>query len=306
MTVDEAAREITTYDILVGLRCAAPCVRRQRRGRTGVSIEVDPRRGHREDDRRGAGLWWTVDGGPTCSSRSWPRGPRGCPLSPSALAEGISVNVTLIFSLERHTGRSSTCLYERPGRPRRGRSCRASPRSRPSSSTSRVDTEVDGRLGCSAPSRPCALRGQGGDRQRATWPMNCFRAAVRFSPRWAALSAQGASPAAARCGHVRAPRIRPSSTRCTWSSWSRRGTPFNTMPEATLQATAAHACCTGTRSAAPMRSHGEGVRAAGGPGHQLRRGGGTVLEEQGVQKFATSWNEMPETITREMAAVSGR
>ena len=32
----------------------------------------------------------------------------------------------------------------------------------------------------------------------------------------------------------------------------------------------------------------------------------TVLEEEGVQKFATSWNELLETIATQMAAVSGR
>src|SRR6202042_1972849 len=67
-----------------------------------VSIEVDPRLA-KDTDRTVAearALWWLVDR-PNAFIKI-PATPEGVPAIEQALAEGISVNVTLIFSLQRY------------------------------------------------------------------------------------------------------------------------------------------------------------------------------------------------------------
>jgi len=75
----------------------------------------------------------------------------------------------------------------------------------------------------------------------------------------------------------------------------------NTMPEATLHATAAHG-----------KLHGDAIHGTYDESRrvfrQLENLGVSyddvveVLEHEGVQKFAASWNELLDTIKREMAA----
>ena len=79
----------------------------------------------------------------------------------------------------------------------------------------------------------------------------------------------------------------------------------NTMPEATLHATAAH----GKLRGETIRGTYQAARRVFEELEAHRIGYDdvvAVLEEEGVQKFAASWNEFLETIARQMAAVSGR
>ncbi|MDD6792751.1 MAG: transaldolase, partial [Thermobifida fusca] len=102
VSVEEAVRLITAYDI----RWAADVLRPVYEATDGVdgrvSLEVDPRLA-RDTERTVAearALWWLVDR-PNLMIKI-PATVEGLPAITAALAEGISVNVTLIFSLERY------------------------------------------------------------------------------------------------------------------------------------------------------------------------------------------------------------
>ena len=106
-------------------------------GRDGyVSMEVDPtpRLRHARPRRPRRSACTSSSTGRTCSSRSRPRSP-GLPAIEDMIAKGKSINVTLIFSLERYAG-GRRGLHPRPGAARaaRRRPRDASPRWRASSS----------------------------------------------------------------------------------------------------------------------------------------------------------------------------
>ena len=102
VTVEEASRAITTYDI----RWACDVLRPVYDATDGVdgrvSIEVDPRLAHDTDKTiaEARALWWMVDR-PNMFIKI-PATLEGLPAITQCLSEGISVNVTLIFSLERY------------------------------------------------------------------------------------------------------------------------------------------------------------------------------------------------------------
>ncbi len=234
-----------------------------------MSIEVDPRIAHDtdEDHRRGQGA--VVARRPAERDDQDP-GDRGGPgrRSPAATADGISVNVTLIFGLDRYdevmdayltgleqaketgidlsTIRSVASFFVSPRR-HRDRQAAGQDRHR---------------------------RGQGAARQgRASptpgWPTSTTR---RSSPPTAGRrSRPPARTRSARCGPRPASRTRPTTTRCTSSTWSRPNT-VNTMPEATLDAVADHgAGHAATRSRAPTTTPSKVLDDLDGLGHRLRR-----------------------------------
>src|SRR6202035_3997592 len=100
--VDATIRTVTTDDV----RNACDVLRPQWEASDGVdgrvSIEVDPRLAHDTDKRilQAIGLWKIVDR-PNLLIKI-PATKAGLPAITATLAEGISVNVTLIFSVERH------------------------------------------------------------------------------------------------------------------------------------------------------------------------------------------------------------
>jgi transaldolase len=126
--------------------CCSPSTRRTRRT-VRVSIEVDPFLAHDTDGtiKSAQDLWRAVDR-PNVLVKI-PATDEGLPAIRRATAEGISVNVTLIFSLERLPQGDGRL----PGRPR-GREGRRQSTCRRSTPwrrcvVSRVDNEVDKRLG---------------------------------------------------------------------------------------------------------------------------------------------------------------
>src|SRR6266702_2490456 len=102
VTVDEAVRMIPTRDVRDGADVLRP-VYDATGGQDGrVSIEVDPRLAH-ETARTTAeakGLWWLVDR-PNVMIKI-PAMEEGLTSITDATAEGINVNVTLIFGLDRY------------------------------------------------------------------------------------------------------------------------------------------------------------------------------------------------------------
>ncbi|HSI93969.1 MAG TPA: transaldolase, partial [Jiangellaceae bacterium] len=102
VSVDEAVRMLTTYDVRWGCDVMLPAYETSGGVDGRVSIEVDPRLAYRtaETVAEAKALWWLVDR-PNLFIKI-PATPAGLPAITEALAAGISVNVTLIFSLERY------------------------------------------------------------------------------------------------------------------------------------------------------------------------------------------------------------
>jgi transaldolase len=296
--IDEAARAITTYDIRWGCDVLRPVYDATDGVDGRVSIEVDPRiaRDTAKTIAEARALWWAVDR-PNLFIKI-PATLEGLPAITQCLSEGISVNVTLIFSLERYGQVIDAFMAGLEQAAAAGHDV-AVLGSVASFFVSRVDTEVDGRLDKIGTPEAAALRGKAAiANARLAYELHEQRLA---SPRWAALEQAGAAP-----------------QRPLWASTSTKDPAYedtmyvvelvapgtvNTMPEATLHATAAHA-----------RLRGDTVRGTYDQSRQvfadLARLGIAyddvveVLEVEGVQKFATSWQEFLETIETNMAAVS--
>ena len=79
----------------------------------------------------------------------------------------------------------------------------------------------------------------------------------------------------------------------------------NTMPEATLHATAAHGELRGDTIHGSYEEASDVFAALAELGISYDDVT-SVLEEEGVQKFTTSWHELLTTIETEMAAASAR
>jgi transaldolase len=293
VAVDEAARSITTYDIRWACDVLRP-VYDQTGGQDGrVSIEVDPRiaRDTAKTIAEARALWWLVDR-PNLFIKI-PATAEGLPAITQCLSEGISINVTLIFSLERYGEVIDAFMAGLENAAGRDVS---QIRSVASFFVSRVDTEVDERLDKLGTPAAEALRGKAAlANARLAYELYEQRLAT---PRWSALSARGA--------HVQRP---------LWASTSVKDPAFadtmyvvelvapdtvNTMPEATLHATQAHGhihgdTIHGTYDAS--RKVFEQLEALGIGYDDVV----TVLENQGVDKFAASWNELLDTIKTQMS-----
>jgi transaldolase len=293
VSVDEAARAITTYDIRWACDVLRP-VYDQTEGLDGrVSIEVDPRiaRDTAKTIAEARALWWLVDR-PNLFIKI-PATVQGLPAITQCLSEGISVNVTLIFSLQRYEeviDAFMAGLESASGDVTRLASVA-------SFFVSRVDTEVDDRLDKLGTPEAAALRGTAA-LANARLAYELFEQKLA-TPRWSALSARGA-------------RVQ----RPLWASTSVKDPSFadtmyvvelvapdtvNTMPESTMHATQAHGTIRGDTI---HGTYDESRRVI----QQLEALGigyddvVTVLENEGVQKFEASWNELLGTIKAEMAA----
>jgi transaldolase len=294
VTVAEASRDITTYDIRWACDVLRP-VYDDTDGVDGrVSIEVDPRLAHETDKTiaEARALWWMVDR-PNLFIKI-PATLEGLPAITQCLSEGISVNVTLIFSLERYgqvIDAFMAGLEAASGRDA------ATIGSVASFFVSRVDTEVDDRLDKIGTPEARALRGKAAlANARLAYELFEQRSAT---PRWEALAARGARP-----------------QRPLWASTSVKDPSFadtmyvtelaapgtvNTMPESTIHATADHAQLHGDAihgTYEESRRVFEQLEALGVHYDDVV----AVLEQQGVEKFATSWTELLDTISREIAA----
>ena len=179
VSVGEASRDITTFDIRWACDVFRP-VYEATGGLDGrVSLEVDPRLAGEtaKTIAEARALWWMVDR-PNLLIKI-PATPAGLPAITQCLSEGISVNVTLIFALERYGEVIDAFMagLEQAGAAGHDLS---TIRSVASFFVSRVDTEVDGQAGQAGhPRGPRAAR-QGGPGQRAAG-LRAVRAAVRHA-----------------------------------------------------------------------------------------------------------------------------
>src|SRR5215467_10117195 len=155
----EALRALTTFDVRWACDVLRP-VYDATGGLDGrVSIEVDPRLAHDTQTTiaEARALWWLVDR-PNLFVKI-PAARQGLPAITACLADGISINVTLIFSLGRYDAvraRSSTG-WSRPNG--RAAICRRWPPSRRSSSPALIPRSTRGWTRSARPRRwRCAAR----------------------------------------------------------------------------------------------------------------------------------------------------
>jgi len=294
VSVEEASRALTTYDIRWACDVLRPVYDATNGVDGRVSIEVDPRVA-RETEKTIAeakNLWWMVDR-PNAYIKI-PATPEGLPAITAAIAEGISVNVTLIFSLARHGEVIDAYMAGLEQAKANGHDL-SRIFSVASFFVSRVDTEVDARLDKIGTPEAAALRGKAAlANARLAYELFENKCA---EPRWQALAASGAN--------VQRP---------LWASTSVKDPSFgdtmyvvelvvantvNTMPEGTIKATADHGELIGDTV------HGtyDASRKVFADLEELGIGYDDVtqvLEDEGVSKFEASWNELLDTIRTQM------
>ena len=143
--IGEALRLLTAWDVRAACDVLRPVYERSGKRDGRVSIEVDPRiSGDAERTAAEArGLWWLVDR-PNLFIKI-PATRAGLPAITKSLADGISVNVTLIFSLDRYRAVLDAFMTGLEQRAAKGEDL-SGIESVASFFVSRVDTEVDRRL----------------------------------------------------------------------------------------------------------------------------------------------------------------
>jgi transaldolase len=289
--VGEAVRAITTYDI----RWAADVLRPVYDATGGVdgrvSLEVDPRlaRDTEKTVAEARALWWLVNR-PNLLIKI-PATVEGLPAITQAISEGISVNVTLIFSLERYRAVMDAWLSGLEAAQAKGLNL-ATIESVASFFVSRVDTEIDKRL--DKLGKP-ELKGKAAV-ANARLAYAAYEE-VMNSERWQRLRAAGARPQRPLWASTGVKNPDYSDTMYV-DELVAPGT-VNTMPEKTLDAVADHGKVSGD-TVRPFYEQAWNTMAA------LKDAGidyddvVRVLEEEGVQKFEASWNELLESVRKNL------
>jgi transaldolase len=294
--VEEAARLLTAYDV----RWACDVLRPVYEASSGVdgrvSIEVDPRLAH--DTARtvaeAKALWWLVDR-PNLFIKI-PATREGLPAITAALASGISVNVTLIFGLDRYDAVMDAFMTGLEQARANGLDI-SQIHSVASFFVSRMDTEVDQRLEKLGTPEALALRGKAAV-ANAQLAYEHYEKAFS-TPRWAALRDAGAHP-----------------QRPLWASTSTKNPDYrdvvyveelvapgvvNTMPEPTIHAFADH----GEVKPGVVQASYEQARATLTALAKLGIDYDDVtatLEREGVAKFEASWAELLASVRTQLEA----
>lgn len=298
-TVDDAVREIVTADVqqacdlLSGVWESSGAVD----GR--VSLEVDPRLAHDTEATiaQAAELWKIVDR-PNLMIKI-PGTAEGLPAITRSLADGISVNVTLIFSVPCYR-QVMDAFFEGLEQARANGHDLSTLSSVASFFVSRVDAEIDRRLEQIGTDAALQLRGQAAV-ANARLAYAAHQEAFE-SVRWAALEEVGARrqrPLWASTG-VKNPEY--SDTRYVTELVA--PDVVNTMPEKTLHAFADHGEVLGDRvsgRADDARGVFDALAAAGVDLDDAF----AVLEREGVEKFSKSWQELRETVDGQLSKAAG-
>jgi len=291
-SVDDAVREITVADVTAACDLFAGTYEVTGGVDGRVSLEVDPRLAHdtAATAAQALDLWKAVDR-PNLLVKI-PATAEGLPAITSALAEGVSVNVTLIFSVERYRlvmGAYLDGLEQAAanGHPLAGIASVAS------FFVSRVDTEIDKRLDAIGTDEAKALGGKAGV-ANSRLAYAAFQE-VFSGPRWEAFAAKGAKaqrPLWASTGVKN-----PDYSDTLYVTELVVADTVNTMPEKTMMAFADHGelvasgdAVTGT--AAQAQQVFDVVAAAGIDLADVF----VVLEDEGVDKFEKSWAELLESV----------
>ena len=295
--VDATIRTVTTDDV----RNACDVLAKQYERSDGVdgrvSIEVDPRLAHDTDKTilQAVELWKIVDR-PNLLIKI-PATEAGIPAITAVIAEGISVNVTLIFSVERHRAVMDAYLAGLEAAKEAGHDL-SKIHSVASFFVSRVDSEIDKRLEKIGSDEALELRGKAGI-ANARLAYAAYEEVFVGGSRFTALADAGA-------------RVQ----RPLWASTGVKNPDYsdvmyvvelvapntvNTMPEKTIDAVADHGEVTGDTiegTAAASQELFDKLDAVGIDISDVFR----VLEDEGVEKFEKSWHELLEATQGQLDA----
>ncbi|TFD67887.1 transaldolase [Cryobacterium ruanii] len=296
--VIDAVFAITTDDVAAACDIFRP-VYDSTNGQDGrVSIEVEPGLA-----RNAAGTvaeaqkLWTKVNRPNAMIKI-PATVEGLEAITATIALGISVNVTLIFSLERHRQVINAYLAGLEKAKAAGIDL-STIHSVASFFVSRVDSEINARLEAIGTPEALALKSKAGvanaqlayqvyeqafSSERA---LGLIKAgATKQRPLWASTGVKDASlPDTLYVTELVAPEV------------------VNTMPEKTMQAAADHGVIPAdsvTGSYAAANAVLDALAAQGVSYDDVTR----LLEEEGLSKFAVSWNELLDTVQTALTAAS--
>ncbi len=264
-----------------------------------VSLEVDPRVARDGDATisQARELWARIDR-PNVFIKI-PATADGLPAIEQAIADGISVNVTLIFSLERYRRVMEAYLSGLEKAHAAGRDL-APIGSVASFFVSRVDAAIDPRLDELGTEEAAALRGKAAIANARLAYAEYQK--VFAGERWERLAAAGA-------------RVQ----RPLWASTGVKDKAYpdtlyvdelvvagvvNTMPESTLLAVADHGQIRGdtvTGTAEESAQVIERLRALGIEIDEVTE----TLESEGIRKFEASWTELLATVSDGLARAAG-
>jgi transaldolase len=301
VTVEEAVRLMTARDVRDACDVERPAYDASKGVDGRVSIEVDPRKAHETASTvaEAKTLWWLVDRENLFIKI--PATLAGLPAITATLAEGISVNVTLIFSLERYRAVMEAFLAGLEQAKANGHDL-SKIGSVASFFVSRVDTEVDKRLDKIGSDEAKQLKGKAAI-ANARLAYEAYEE-VFGGERWRKLADAGAHP-----------------QRPLWASTSTKNPEFpdtiyveeliapgtvNTMPESVIHAYADHGETRGD-TVTGNYDHAKKVladlAAIGVDFDDVVK----VLEDEGVEKFEASWKELLEGVDKSLrAAASGK
>jgi transaldolase len=298
VTVEEAVRLMTGADVRAACDVLRPAYDASNGIDGRVSIEVDPRKAHETESTvaEAKTLWWLVDR-PNLYIKI-PATLAGLPAITQTLAAGISVNVTLIFSLERYRAVMDAFLTGLEQAKANGHDL-SKIGSVASFFVSRVDSEVDKRLDKIGSDEAKALKGKAAI-ANARLAYEAYEE-VFGGDRWKALASAGANP-----------------QRPLWASTSTKSPDFrdtiyveeliapgtvNTMPESVIVAYADHGETKGdtvTGNYDDAKKVFADLAAAGVDFDDVVK----VLEEEGVEKFESAWKDLLEGVTKSLKAAS--
>ena len=295
VTVDEATRMLTTYDVRWAYDVIRPAYDASDGMDDQVSIEVDPRLAHDTENTiaEAKALWWLVDR-PNLFIKI-PATLAGLPAITATLAEGISVNVTLIFSLERYE-QVMRAFQEGVAQAKANGKDLSDLQSVASFFVSRFDTEIDKRLEKIGSPDAEAMMGKAAV-ANARLAYELYEK-VFDNDEWRSLKAAGAN-----------------EQRPLWASTSTKNPKYrdiiyveqliapgtvNTMPEPVIHAFADHGETADTVRPNYELAHQEMARLAE-VGIDLDDVYDT-LEREGVEKFEASWNELLAGVQKSLEA----
>jgi transaldolase len=294
--VQEAVRMITTFDV----RWACDVLRSVYDASDGVdgrvSIEVDPRFAYDTEATvaEARQLWWLVDR-PNLFIKI-PATRAGLPAIAQCLAEGISINVTLIFSLQRYA-EVIDAFIEGVARAHAAGHNLARLASVASLFVSRVDTEIDKRLNAVGSVEAKRLRGTAAV-ANARLAFQTYEK-VFGSEGWRPLADAGARPQRPLWASTGVKNPSYDDTRYVVELVT--SGVVNTMPEATLAAVADHGAIRGDTVRGNYADAAAVLAALAQAGIDyddvVHR-----LEHDGLITFQASWAALTDTLQRKLAA----
>src|SRR6201997_4370835 len=297
--VDATIRTVTTDDVRNGCDVLRPQWEASDGVDGRVSIEVDPRLANDTDKTtaQAVELWKIVDR-PNLFIKI-PATKAGLPAITAVLAEGISVNVTLIFSVERHREVMDAYLTGMEKAREAGHDL-SKIHSVASFFVSRVDTEVDKRLEKIGSEEALALRGKAGV-ANARLAYAAYEEVFDSGDRYQALKSDGArvqSPLWASTGVKN-----PDYADTLYVTELVAPNTVNTMPEPTIDAVADHGDIKGDTVSGTGASAQEVFDKLEAVGIDMADVF-VVLEKEGGEKFVESWTELLEETQKQLGSAA--